>query len=806
MDAGLSESLTTEMATYKPDCDESGKLGDFLNRPVAINTFSWVEGSTPFVQTTFTPWSLYFNTPSIRNKISNYARIRCKLKLKFVVNASPFYYGAMRVCYCPLTGGVMDNVSTQIEQIKMSQMPGGFLYPADMTSFEMELPFLWPGSWLDLGELDNFTQMGRISYILYSVLQSANGVPTTNATITCYAWAEDVELAGLTSGLVLQADEYTSSGVISGPASTVASIAGKLRTAPVIGPFARATEIGAKAVGGIASLFGYSNPPVIDDAKPVVIKSFHAMASVETSIPSDKLAVDPKNEITIDKVSVGASADDPLIITKFCGHESWVTGSLWTEAYAPGTQLLAFPVTPRLYASAASAGSSTIYSETPMCHASAMFLYWRGSIHYKLKFVKSRYHTGRVQISWDPSGTPGTNSETTTMTRIVDLQTESEMEFSIPYKSANPWLTTNGDPNVWANTTGGTVTYMPSQYNGVVKITVLNELTGPAASQSIDVLLFARVGADFKLSSPSELPDFTPLQIQSLELVNIDAGAKDDNTNSVTVGEDVVSLRQLLHRSSYWHTQPLGNPLSAAGVYQTTNLYTNNNYIPRFPLEPGFSNNSLNFAVQPVAATNAPYQYSPNHPLNWLGNCFAGYRGGIVHHYNVITNGAALVDSLKAEHDPRSWILTGGSQARNRFSIANTTASPSTLARSMVTTTSSVKRTIFGQRGMALTNTNTQTALSVVSPQYSRYKFKTAYVGSLNTPMRDRVDSLTFELDSLRITSLSRAGSPSSGTDAGWPMLEIYMAGAVDFDLIYFICVPTYFSFSVPNAVDLFSP
>jgi hypothetical protein len=799
-DAGLMESKSAPVITYKPDSDKSGHLGDFLSRPVAINTFSWVEGSATQVQNQFYPWQLFVNTTSIKNKLQNYARIRGKLKLKFVVNASPFYYGALRVCYCPMIPGTMDFSNSQGDQIKFSQMPGDFLYPADMTSFEMECPFLWPHSWVNLQSNLNFATLGRINYILYSVLQSANGVPATNVTVTCYAWMEDAELAGLTSGLILQSDEYDSAGPISGPASTVANIAGKLSNVPFVGTLARATEIGAKAIGGIASLFGFSNPPVIDDVMPFQPKSFHAFSNVETSVPIDKLSIDPKNEITVDKRVIGIEQDDELTIVNFAGKQSWITGSLWTEAYAPGTQIMCFPVTPRLFSSLAGTSQNFI-NETPACHAAAAFEQWRGEMIFTLKFVKSRYHTGRVQISWDPQGIPGTNAETTTMTRIVDLQVETEVEFAIPYKAYTPWLSTSNVANTWTITTGAPAwSYNPGNFNGAVKVVVLNELTGPAASQSIDVLLFARTGKDFRLSVPNALPDFSVYTVQSLQLSDVGTELQEDDTLAITVGENVLSLRQLLHRSTLWHVAPLGNPLSAAATYNTTNLYFHTNYIPRYPLEPGFSTQALNFGVGLISGSRTPYQFSPNTFLNWFGNCFAGYRGSLVHHFNVIGNGAALLDDFKIERDPIYWILDSTRLASNRFSVGANTADASSLSRVPTSASFNVKRTVIGTRGMSLTNTNTQSALSVVTPQYSKWKFRPSYGPS----RAGAVAAALTEIDSLKISAMGRCGSTSSGADQGWPILETYVAGGVDFDLLFFICVPTLYEFVSVTADNTF--
>ncbi len=797
-DAGMGVMNRAPMVSYRPDGDSSAGLGDFLSRPVAIDTHSWAEGSTTIVQKQFKPWRLFFEKTAIKNKISNYARLRAKLHLKFVVNASPFYYGALRCCYCPLDGNKRDITESIGDQIKFSQLPGEFLYPADMTSTEMELPFLWPHSWISVGDATAFEDMGQMTYYLYSKLRSANGTTGQNVTITCYAWASDVELAGLTSGLAIQSDEYEDSGIISGPASAVAKVAGKLRDAPVIGGLARATEIGAKTLGGIASLFGYSNPPVIDDVHGFVPKSFHSFASVETGMPMDKLTIDPKNEITVDKTVTGAGPDDELVISRFCGRSSFITGFLWADTAAPGTQLMLIPVTPRNYAG--NAGTSQTYvNETPACHAAAMFSQWRGGMVYTLRFVKSRYHTGRVQISWDPQTVPLTNAETTTLTRIVDLQLETEVTFTVPFKAGDPWLGTGNSSNNWAITSDGTIS-PSSHFNGYLRVTVLNELTGPAASQEVDILLFAHTAADFELAVPNELPVWSFLSVQSEDQEDGDmlaAGVDPPalvSTNAVTVGETVASLRTILHRTSYYHREFVGNPYSADGVFYTKGCYNLVNYIPRFPVEYGFTAQGVNYATGVVDPTKKQFQYSPNHPLGWIVNCFVGYRGSIVHQYNIIANGQALVDEVKVERDPRTHILDAAPrQAINRFSVGATTAQSSTLSRIPITTSLNVTRDVLGQRGMAITNTNTQSAVSVVTPQYSMWKFRPAF--------RDRRDVLgsSSEVESIKVVSTVRCGMNTTTDDGGWPILSVYMAGGVDFDPIYFMCVPTMYVFISPS-------
>jgi hypothetical protein len=99
------------------------------------------------------------------------------------------------------------------------------------------------------------------------------------------------------------ADEHEQA-VISRPASTVARYARALTNIPWIGPFARATEIGAGAVSAIAKIFGYSAPVELN-YNMMVPAPRPSLAVVDTKYPANKLSVDSKQEVTIDPTTTG---------------------------------------------------------------------------------------------------------------------------------------------------------------------------------------------------------------------------------------------------------------------------------------------------------------------------------------------------------------------------------------------------------------------------------------------------------------------------------------------------------------------
>lgn len=807
VDAGMKETIMAPgLGPFSPDSDEGARLGNFLSRPVEIDSYNWTGASTGVVRDLH-PWTLYFSDPAVKRKLDNYKLLRCKLHLKFVVNASPFYYGSMRACYNPLDSG-LDDFLVQASQIKLSQTPGVYLEPAVMTSSEMQLPFVWPNSWLDVASEQEFYKMGRLQYIVYSGLRSANGVGAPSVRITLYAWAEDVELAGLTSASSLQSDEYVKVGPISGPASAVADVASRLGDVPVIGPFATATAIGANAVAGVARLFGFSNPPVISDVMPYAPKAFHSFSSVDTSVPMDKLALDPKNEVTVDNSVTGAGDDDPLLLQPLLERESFVQGTGWSDASAPGTILWSAPVTPIIVDQSVVSGVNVVKHYTPAAYFGKMFRFWRGGMTYRFRFIKSRYHTGRVQIVWDPHGLPGADFATTTNSRIVDVQVEDEVVITIPYKQSAAWLKTTEILNNYSNGPAPLLTYDPLAHNGYIQVRVLNTLTGPATAQNLDILVYASMSPDAEMSVPNKLPgNLSMFQIQSaeVEVEDITGSATTHVTpgvSLVTVGESVSSLRTLLHRSSFVQQEVVGDPKTGASTYVLDGHQTNCNYFPRIPRLQGYDSFfGTSWGSRVVGSNASPYNYTTTHPIPWVINCFAGYRGSVVHHFNVETNGTELASYISAERDDRTWILNGLINARNRFTTTQVPGNPSALARFAVNSTSSIDHRVGGQRGMALTNSATQTAMSVVSPQYSAWRFRPAF-----EPIRDLypADTGRGELESVRLDVALRR--TVVGSNSAWPLVSHYVAAGVDFNPVYFVCTPTLFTYNYAPSVDSYQP
>jgi hypothetical protein len=583
-------------STYALAMDDTAQLKEYLTRPVQIASITWSEASS-LPNNHLNPWTLYFNNTYIKNKLANYSRLRCKLHVKFIYNASPFYYGLLRACYSPLDNYGSSSRTSQFfqgasanELVQASQMPGVWIEPSQNTTCEMELPFIWHYDWLDTGESDAFDGMGTITITEYVGLQSANGVVGSSITLRVMAWAEEVEIAAPTKALLLQADEYeVKQGVVSGPASAVASIASKFTNVPIIGTYAKATEMGASMVSGIAKLFGYSNPPIIEDAHVMYPKPFHAFANVETRVPRDVLAIDPKNEVSFDTRIAGASGEDELAINNIVKRRSYLFSSNWSNE-SPDALLGSMLVTPMLTPTRTlSYGKYRYY--TPIGYVGEMFQYWRGSIKITVKAVATPYHRGRIVLAWDPNKdiTGDSDTLTTNLVKILDLEASNEMTFEIPYKAYQSWLYTGTVDTSFGNSTTPTYTLDKNYHNGCFTCRVQNVLTGPATAPNVELLFFVEGGDDFEYSVPEVLPNACSANL-NIQADEFEVAKKEPHLNTLTVGETIASLRPLLHRTSYYTTQILGDMYDNGGTPAAygAGYKVCQNLFPRVPDDFGF--------------------------------------------------------------------------------------------------------------------------------------------------------------------------------------------------------------------------
>lgn len=786
---------TTDNPVARVDDTDDLSLGRFFARPTLINTQSWSTSDVAGVLATFDPWTGFLSSPAIRKKLDNFAYLRGNLHIKVLVNGTPFQYGAMRYCYQPYGGEnkIRPNAVTALTSlIPLSQYPGIFVSPQANAGGEMTLPFFYLKNWLDITSALEVSRMGLISQVIYSPLRLAVTGGTTSVTTRVYAWMTDVQLMGSTAKLSLQSDEY-GEGPVSLPASALAAAASALTRLPIIGKFARATEIGAGAVSKMASLFGYTNVPVIADVHSFVPANAPHLASTQIGQPVQKLTVDPKQELSIDSSFHSLGNADELALSYLKKKESYFGSTSWTTTDTAGTQLFNMRINPNLDSNIPLTNTSSVQVgsrsyQVPLSYFSRMFQYWRGDIKVRVKVVCTKFHKGRLKISYDPVADISVTDppENVVYTQILDIGEHDDVTFHVPYHQPEGWRSV--DRSLATNwTPGNLLVPRPDNDNGTLTIRVLNTLTAPAAS-SVSLLFFVSGGDNFELAAPihsftgsgtTGYPTMFSLQsedttdVVSTDMVIGTKAAVLPERYAINMGECVASLRSLLHRQTLLGTRTASD--SATGNFVA---YT---FVKRMPPSPGYDSSAgLNGTNVIAAAGVSPFNFAYMSPVTWVTACFCGYRGSLNYTVTPSSNGAPSLDRVSVF---RALLSASASQLSTLTTVpltgttAETKASPYNFW--------SIPR-IPGSEGMggtAITATRTNGSIMFNFPNYNKNNFAIADPTRL---------FLGTSLDDTRIEAVGlEMWMDSTATPASRFSVSIYAGAGPDYNPVFFLCCPT---------------
>lgn len=780
-------------------------LDTFLSRPVLIDSLDWVEGN--LLRKTIDPWTLYLTNNIIKKKLDNYYLLRMNLHIKVVISASPFYYSLGIVSYNPRQNDHTDIngvVGQDYALVGRSQRPNILITPQNSMGGEMVLPFFLPTNWLknQVGEIDN---MGRLAYDSFSVLRNANGIAGGNVTILTYAWAENVEVSAPTS--VLQsgrgklaykknkksnkskamdkfvnfstaADEY-GDGPLSSVASAVARAGNALKEVPIIGPFARATEIGAGAMSRIAGFFGFTNVPVIVNAQPFKDLPYPGFCSSEISGPTPNLTLDPKNELTLDSRTVGLDGTDELALATYVARESYLVSFEWSDIISPGQPLFESFVSPanmyRTYSI-----DSLLY-HTPLSHAAHLYSMWSGSMVFRFKVACTKYHRGRIKITYEPSnGVPGTIStnDTSNITRLYDISADDDIEICVPYMQAPAYLFNRVASDSIADTPVAfgipalsTIPTNLSQHNGYIRVEVANELTSPSASAPVTISVFVKAGEDFELLGPRTPTENWTWAIQSGESSTNpiaapmcdmmgDSSLDMDDVNLVYGGETALSLRQLLHR----HCFVVKDAFTGVGNTVRSGIQSH------YPLSPKYINSNQN--IHDIG-NGTRYNFVRQSFVSYLSPCFAGRRGSMYW--------AAQV------HASADWSMN---VSRLPF-ISDQTITPDSYVTPLVAVPQTPAIGAYGAMlnntgttadGAALYDSRTQSGATFMVPYISNQRmsgtFPSPYISGIGSRPQARNMGFKYEIELNDVE-----GAPES--------IDWYCASGPDFNLFFFSGVPT---------------
>lgn len=653
--------------------NENDSLQQFFSRPIKTQAYAWGTGTNLFES--FDPWTDFWQNDRVLNRIANYNLLRCKLCVKFVLNGNGFHYGRAIASYIPLhtvDGFTKDRAFFIEDVVEASQRPHIYLDPTNSQGGTMCLPFVWPHNALDVPD-EEWGSMGKIIIHGMQNLKHANGA-SDSVTVSVFVWAEDVVMSTPTANepgsLSPQGGEYTpqgdeyGDGIVSRPANMVAKYAGALSSAPVIGVYAKATQLGASAVANIARLFGYSRPNNLSEIQSYKPTYLGNMANANVPDTATKLTFDAKQELTCDTRTFGLDGTDEMDLKSIATRESFLTNFAWAVSDTSEDLLWNCEVNPVVWNHLEIEGVNEWHLPA-CCFATLPFRNWRGSMKYRFQIVASSFHKGRLKITYDPSY-PLTNEYNTNFTRVIDLAEERDFTVEIgwgqqyPFLLHRPVLSNGGLPNTQEIFSSSPLGADPTVFaNGIISVYVVNELTVPnsTADNDIEVNVFVSAGDDYEVANPGYAdlkylswfqpqggeytpqagdvshPDSDNTALESAPMkLNADEEmaptlSDADHTMDVFFGDPVSSIRQMLKRYNY--SKALVS--SSETGWKIVKYFIND-----FPLYRGFASDGVNSASAPVDPTD--YNYCQTTWLNYFTPAFVCWRGGIRWKYHLTSN------------------------------------------------------------------------------------------------------------------------------------------------------------------------
>jgi hypothetical protein len=545
---------------------------DFLSRPIIIHTGTWSssivpEGAGSQLYTTNFPEALISNA-MYQEKLTGFVGLRATLVVKVQVNSQPFQQGRLMLQYFPYAQYMQNRVALVNATLQgRSGCPRTDLDLSVGTEIEMRMPYVSPHVYYNL--ITGQGSFGSIYLVVYSQLRDQIS-GTGSVEYTVWAHLEDVDIQYPTGaniytgnspnfaslGQKMSAGKFTErdvrqiwgdksyskkpdkifaqvlseikqlkdDGTISKGIGQVSEGLSTMSRIPVLGNlFTKPAWISSQA-SNIFKMLGFSKPTLQGLPCESKLRGQTHMANFDGADTSHKMALSAENQIETKPGLAGTSSDE-MDLSHVLSIPNYWDRFTWNTSAATGTQLWNNYVTPMKIKSY----SDTILDRfrcTHMGYVANAHGYWRGSLVYTFKFVKTQFHSGRLRISFIPfyfNSTISTGDVDVSRSQklIVDLRTSTEVSFTVPYVSTRPWMFCIRPEASWLGTDN---VMMYNAVTGIVRIEVLNQLVAANnVHQAIDVIAEVSGGPDLTFAapcSPSYVPysgTFTALQSQIKE-------------------------------------------------------------------------------------------------------------------------------------------------------------------------------------------------------------------------------------------------------------------------------------------------
>lgn len=553
--------------------DDTLELDMFPMRPVRIASYVWTNAST-FAVGNHRPWNVITADQALRAKFKNKAFIRASLVIEANLSGGPLHRGKVRLSYLPFANyNPMDPImrnypidNKNLTKKYLAQSPFTILLdPRDNKPQRMKIPWIAPApmarlftdSTSSIANTSAFTDVQDLG-VLYvivqnTILNSSNAANFPDVTLEIFGWLEDVELGGATATQVqLLTESELKKGPIESYAMSTAKFMKSLSDVPVIGPYAKASEMAMKGLGTLAAHHGWSEPQEPFKVQRVRQDGYFNEAHVIGQSVGRKLTLDPLQETSIDPSVCGVDTDQTSI--EYLSNRWGLLTTFRWETTNSTNVMFSCMVNPGI---AESDYLTTGYRiiPTPTAYATNSFNYWRGDMEFKIEPVKGGMDRGKFSIKYEPNVNQSTlilaaaDSLNKQDLALVDIAATEEFTFTIKWNHNYEWLETLYGLDRVSSVNKPTYAFAKDKANGFIYIRPFTKLVTPD-DDGIDVNVYVRM-KNVKVAHPTDahMPrDRRTFATQSQSVDLVDYGASDEKILTDYFGETVPNLRMLIKR------------------------------------------------------------------------------------------------------------------------------------------------------------------------------------------------------------------------------------------------------------------
>jgi hypothetical protein len=339
-------------------------------------------------------------------KLQNFLGLRADLVVRVQVNAQPFHAGRLMLSWTPFLnslGASRKYYYTDPTPSFLTCISGNPRVEIDLsttTEATMTIPFVSPFLYYNL--VTGTGDIGTFQLIVYSPLVDL--VSGGNIDYTIWVNMTNVRTefpTGMPTSIAQVGEEgkqQQKQGFVTRQAEAYSTIMEPLTKIPGVGQLIGYAKSGVDALHAVAATHGWSKPLNPADMQLFKQAPSRFMCNSDGSDMATNLGLTSQNEIE-HLQSLFRTDSDEMSVDYVARTYNYVGRFDWRKGDSPTTVLYNHVVSPTAwFAKIGVTGLSIPH----LYFAASNFVLWRGGMNVKLKFVKTKFHSGRIRIIYVP--------------------------------------------------------------------------------------------------------------------------------------------------------------------------------------------------------------------------------------------------------------------------------------------------------------------------------------------------------------------------------------------------------------------